>query len=200
MVDAAGARLPTGALGRNSTGWLGMCCLITTESSLFAYLLFSYAYFAVRFGAAWLPTRHPSLLLAGPDTVVLLSSSVTVWWGERGAVRGRKGQLLAGLGMTIVLGIIFVAVQMYEWSTRPFTLTSDAYGSFYFTITGFHMAHVVVGVAILAVIFAWSAAGDYTPRRHEPVVIGSTYWHFVDVVWLVVFATFYIAPYLLAAS
>jgi heme/copper-type cytochrome/quinol oxidase subunit 3 len=50
------------------------------------------------------------------------------------------------------------------------------------------------------VIFAWSAAGDFTPRRHEPVVIGATYWHFVDVVWLVVFATFYLAPYLLADS
>ena len=200
MIETAPPSLPVGALGRNSTGWLGMLCLITTEASLFAYLLFSYAYFAVRFGAAWLPTRHPSLLLAGPDTVVLLSSSVAVWWGERGASRGRKGQLLIGLATAIVLGVIFVAVQMYEWSTRTFSLTSNAYGSFYFTITGFHMAHVIVGVAILGVIFVWSASGEYTMRRHEPVVIGSTYWHFVDAVWVVVFATFYLAPYLLAGS
>jgi heme/copper-type cytochrome/quinol oxidase subunit 3 len=201
MADAEtlGPSLPVGALGRNSTGWLGMCCLIATEASLFAYLLFSYAYFVVRFGAGWLPTRHPSMWLAGPDTVVLLCSSVAVWWGERGARQGHRGQLLAGLGIAITLGVVFVAVQMFEWHTQPFSLTSSAYGSFYFTITGFHMAHVVVGVVILAVIFAWSAAGDYTRRRHEPVVIGSTYWHFVDVVWLVVFGTFYLAPYLLTA-
>jgi heme/copper-type cytochrome/quinol oxidase subunit 3 len=199
MADAETPSLPVGSLGRNSVGWLGMVCLITTEASLFAYLLFSYAYFAVRFGPALLPTRHPSLLLAGPDTLVLLCSSVAMGWGEQAASRGQRGRLLAGLGTTIVLGVIFVAVQMFEWKTRAFSLTSDAYGSFYFTITGFHMAHVVVGVVILTVIFAWSAAGDFSPRRHEHVVIGATYWHFVDVVWLAVFATFYLAPYLLAA-
>jgi heme/copper-type cytochrome/quinol oxidase subunit 3 len=201
MADAEtlGPSLPVGALGRNSVGWLGMLCLIATEASLFAYLLFSYAYFAVRFGPDWLPLRHPSLTLAGPDTVILLSSSVAVWWGEKGAAEGRRGRLLAGLGLGIALGLVFLIVQIIEWKTKTFSLSSGAYGSFYFTITGFHMAHVIVGVIILAVVFAWSAAGDFTPRRHEPVVISSAYWHFVDIVWLVVFASFYIAPYLMAA-
>jgi heme/copper-type cytochrome/quinol oxidase subunit 3 len=197
-AEALGPSLPVGALGRNSVGWLGMLCLIATEASLFAYLLFSYAYFAVRFGPDWLPSRHPALLLAGADTVILLCSSVAVWWGEKGASEGRRGQLLAGLGVAITLGLIFLIVQAFEWKAKTFSLTSSAYGSFYFTITGFHMAHVIVGVIILSVVFAWSAAGDFTPRRHEPVVISSAYWHFVDVVWLVVFATFYLAPYLLA--
>jgi len=201
MADAAtlGPELAVGARGRNSVGWLGMLCLIGTEASLFAYLLFSYAYFLVRFGPGWLPTPHPSLLLAGPNTVILLTSSVAVWWGERGARQGRRGRLLAGLGATIGLGLLFLTVQMFEWKAKAFTLTSSAYGSFYFTITGFHMAHVIVGVTILAVVFTWSAVGDFTPRRHEPVVISSTYWHFVDAVWLVVFTAFYVTPYLSAA-
>jgi len=198
-AQALGPSLPVGALGRNSVGWLGMLCLIATEASLFAYLLFSYAYFGVRFGPSFLPTQHPSLLLAGPDTVILLLSSVAVWWGEKGASQGRRGRLLAGLGMAIALGVTFLIVQIFEWKTKTFSLTSSAYGSFYFTITGFHMAHVIVGLVILSVVFAWSAAGDFTRRRHEPVVISSAYWHFVDGVWLVVFATFYLAPYLLAA-
>lgn len=201
MADLAtlGAELPVGARGRNSVGWLGMLCLIATEASLFAYLLFSYAYFAVRFGAGWLPSPHPSLLLAGSDTVILLCSSVAVWWGEKGASQGRRGQLLIGLGVAIALGVVFLIVQAFEWKAKTFSLTSSSYGSFYFIITGFHMAHVVVGVVILAVVFAWSAAGDFTPRHHEPVVISSAYWHFVDAVWLVVFAAFYLAPYLLVA-
>ena len=202
MADAAGrlSELPVGARGRNSVGWLGMLCLIATEASLFAYLLFGYAYFAVRFGPGWLPSPHPPLLLAGADTVILICSSVAVWWGEQGASHGRRGQLLAGLGVAIALGAIFLVVQIFEWKAKTFSLTSSAYGSFYFTITGFHMAHVIVGLVILAVVFGWSAVGDFTPRRHEPVVISSAYWHFVDGVWLVVFATFYIAPYLLAPS
>jgi heme/copper-type cytochrome/quinol oxidase subunit 3 len=201
MVDAAslGPNLPVGALGRNSVGWLGMLCLIATEASLFAYLLFSYAYFGVRFGPGWLPSNHPSLLLAAPDTAGLLLSSVAVWWGEKGASQGRRGQLLAGLGIAIALGVIFLAVQIFEWKAKTFSLTSSAYGSFYFTITGFHMAHVIVGILILSVVLMWSAARDFTPRRYEPVVISAAYWHFVDVVWVVVFAALYLAPYLLVA-
>lgn len=188
--------LPVGGLKRNSVGWWGMLCLIATESSLFAYLLFSYAYFAVRFGPHWLPVAHPSLKLSGPDTVILLSSSVVIWWAEQGAKRGRRVQHLIGVAVTMALGLAFLAIQAFEWKSKRFTLTSGSYGSLYFTITGLHMAHVVVGLIILAVVFVWSAVGEFTPRRHTPVLISSTYWHFVDVVWVVVFTTLYLTPYL----
>ena len=194
------AALPVAALGRNSVGWWGMLCLIATEASLFAYLLFSYAYFAVRFGPGWLPERHPTLLLAAPNTAILLASSVAVWWSESGARTGRRRRHLVGLGVGIALGATFVTVQVFEWKAKTYSLTSSAYGSFYFTITGFHMAHVVVGLAILAVVWLWSAAGYITPRRHEAVLISSVYWHFVDVVWLFVFTAFYLAPYLAGSA
>lgn len=188
--------LPVGALERNSVGWWGMLCLIATEGSLFAYLLFTYAYFAVRFGADWLPEPHPPLRLSLPNTVILLLSSVAVWWAERGVKRGRRGDHLVGLAVGIALGLVFLTVQAFEWKAKTFSLTSGSYGSIYFTITGLHMAHVVVGLVILAVVFAWSAAGYFTPRRHTPVLISSAYWHFVDAVWLAVFTTFYVTPYL----
>jgi cytochrome c oxidase subunit 3 len=200
MPDAAVQALPAlpiGAKGRNSVGWPGMLCLIATESSLFAYLLFSYYFFAVQRGQAWLPETHPSLLLAGPNTLVLLASSGCVWWGEEGVKRARRRQHLLGLGAGIVLGVIFLVVQGFEWKSKPFRLDSSAYGSLFFTVTGFHMAHVIVGVGVLAAVFLWSVLGYFSPRHHARMTIASIYWHFVDVVWLFVFSTFYLSPYVL---
>lgn len=191
--------LPVGGEKRNSTGWWGMLCLIATESSLFAYLIFTYAYFAVRFGPRWLPVAHPALRLSAPDTIILLASSAVIWWAEQGAKRGRRGQHLVGVALTMVMGAGFLAIQALEWKSKTFTITSSSYGSLYFTITGLHMAHVIVGLVIMGVVFAWSAAGDFTPRRHTPVLISSTYWHFVDAVWVVVFTTLYLAPYLVTS-
>lgn len=75
-------------------------------------------------------------------------------------------------------------------------MRSSLYGSLFFTITGFHMVHVVAGVMSLAVVFAWVALGYFDTRRNAPVLIVSIYWHFVDAVWIVVFTTLYLAPYL----
>lgn len=189
--------LPLGNQGKNSVGWWGILCLIATEASLFAYLLFGYYYIAIQHDQAWTPEPHPSLRLAGPNTVILLLSSVAVWWGERGAKADKKNQMLIGLGLGILLGILFLIVQVFEWKSKSFGLSSGSYGSLFFTITGFHMAHVIVGVATLCAVFGWSAAGYFSPRRHTRVSIAAIYWHFVDAVWLAVFATFYLSPYLM---
>ena len=187
--------LPVGEQGRNSVGWWGVLCLVATEGSLFVYLLFSYYYLAVQRGRAWLPDPHPSLALAGPNTLILLASSVAVWWGEEGVKRARRGQQLLGLFVAIALGAIFLVIQGFEWKSKTYSLSSSSYGSLYFTITGFHMAHVIVGLAILIALFAWSVMGCFNPRRYAAVSIGALYWHFVDVVWFCVFTTFYLSPY-----
>lgn len=189
--------LPVGARGRNSVGWWGMLCLIATEASLFAYLLFSYYYTAVQRGPSWSPEPHPSLRLSGPNTLVLLASSVAVWWGEAGCKRERRAQHLVGLGLGVLLGGAFLVIQGFEWKAKTFTLESGSYGSLFFVITGFHMAHVIAGVGILAAVFGWSFAGLFSARRHAPVSISAIYWHFVDAVWLCVFFTFYVSPYLM---
>jgi heme/copper-type cytochrome/quinol oxidase subunit 3 len=189
-------RLPTGSIGRHASGWWGMMCLILTEGALFGYLLFSYYYLAVQYGRAWLPNELPHFRLSLPNTIILLLSSVAVWWGERNARQGRTGPLVAGLSAGFVLGAIFVAIQYNEWLDKKFTLSSSSYGSLYFTITGFHMAHVVVGLLVLAAMTVWSALGYFDRTRNAPVTIGALYWHFVDAVWLAVFFTLYITPYL----
>jgi len=192
-----GGPLPVGAKGSDSTGWWGMLCLIATEGCLFAYLLFSYFYIAIQRGPAWSPEPHPSILLSAPNTAILLASSVAAWWGEGGAKRGQRGRQLAGLALAILLGTVFLAVQVFEWRAKTFGPTSGSYGSLYFTITGFHMAHVIVGLLMLSAILGWTLLGRFSPRRHEPVSIAIVYWHFVDVVWLAVFSTFYVSPYLM---
>jgi heme/copper-type cytochrome/quinol oxidase subunit 3 len=129
--------------------------------------------------------------------LILLASSVAVWWGEEGAKRDRRRQHLAGLGLAILLGLVFLVVQGFEWKAKGYGLATGSYGSLFFTITGFHMAHVVVGLFILGAVWIWSAMGYFNPRRHAPVSISSVYWHFVDAVWLCVFTTFYVTPYLM---
>ena len=189
--------LPIASVDRNSTAWLGVLCLIATEASLFGYLLFSYAYFGVQHTASWLPTTHPSLKYGVPGSIVLLSSSATIWWSEQGMKKGDVRQHRIGLAATILSGLAFVGLELLDWRDKHFTLSSTAYGSFYFVITGFHLAHVIVGVCVLSVVLAWSLAGYFTPRRHIHVTVSSIYWHFVDVVWVFVFSTFFVVPYLM---
>jgi cytochrome c oxidase subunit 3 len=186
--------VPIGGVGRRSIGWWGLLGLIATEAALFAYLLFSYYYVFVQIGPSWLPERAPALKLALPNTLILLASSATVWWAERSVKRGLRGAAIGALALTLVLGAVFVAIQVMEWKAKPYSIRSGSYGSLYFTITGFHMAHVVVGLMTLALLLLWCARGYFDRVRHVPLLIGAAYWHFVDIVWLLVFFTFYLMP------
>jgi heme/copper-type cytochrome/quinol oxidase subunit 3 len=186
--------LPVGSKGNLSSGWLGMLTLIATEATLFAYLLFSYFYLASHALGEWPPSGLPSLRIAVPGTLILIAGSVVMWWGERGIERGKPRQLKLGLCGALALGIVFLAMQGYEWSGEPFQLSTGVYSSLYFTITGFHMLHVIVGLLMLAVLLLWTSFGYFSAERHSAASIGAIYWHFVTVVWLAVFFTFYIAP------
>jgi heme/copper-type cytochrome/quinol oxidase subunit 3 len=188
--------LPVGAIDTRATGWWAMIFVIFTEGSLFAYLLFSYFYIAVQPHApgTFPEGGMPSLTLALPNTIILLLSSAAVAWAQFNIERDNNVRLVLGLGIGAVLGIIFLIVQYFEWTAKSFTLASTTYSSLYFTVTGFHMAHVVVGVVMLLCLFAWSAMGYFNRVRYAHIHIGALYWHFVDVVWLVVFVTFYITP------
>lgn len=196
MVEVAvsGTTLPVGSKGHHASGWWGMLTVIATEGSLFAYLLFSYFYTASHAVGAWPPNGMPKLTLAIPGTIVLVAGSVTMWWGERGIDRGNSVRLMIGLAISMVLGILFILLEGFEWAGEPFHLASDVYSSLYFTITGFHLAHVAVGLLLLMVLFVWTALGYFDAKRHSAASIGVLYWHFITIVWLAVFFTFYIAP------
>ncbi|MBL1264263.1 cytochrome c oxidase subunit 3 [Methylomicrobium sp. RS1] len=199
MIDTISFRrnLPVGAVGHRALGWWGMWMLIATEAALFAYLLFSYFYLLSQSQNIGLPATPPSLRLALPNTFILIGSSLILWWGERGMRRGRMMRQLAALGLALALGVIFMAVQGEEWRNKTFSITEHAYGSLYFTVTGFHMLHVLGGALMLAALFVWTALGHFNAERNAPITIGALYWHFVDAVWLTIFGSFYLYPYLL---
>jgi len=170
--------------------------MILTEASLFGYLLFAYFYLDAQTRAAWPPDGAPALLLPSMNTGVLLASSLAVWLGERALKRGRRSWSAAWQLIAVGLGSLFVAVQWREWLDKPFTLTSHQYGSLYFTITGFHLAHVLIGLGVLVCLAAWTMAGFFDDRRHSALAIGGLYWHFVDAIWLIVFCALYVTPHL----
>ena len=199
LSPAVTSRLPHHAGGTRAFGWWGMVCLIATEAVLFAALLASYWYLRFRSGPVWPPDgiEKPTLDLPIIMSVILLSSSIPVHVAEKGIEKGRQGLLKAGLAMGFLLGAIFFAITVgVEWPEKlhEFSPRTNVYGSLFFTVTGFHASHVVVGLAInlWTQIRAWRGAFD--EDRHVTVQNFAMYWHFVDVVWIFVFSTVYLSP------
>jgi cytochrome c oxidase subunit 3 len=178
--------------------WWGMVALITTEATLFVLMLFSYFY--LRWQApSWPPQGIPlpSFHLIIPATVVLLTSSLPVIWAESGIKRGRQSQLRFGLLLAWLMGGCFMGLELWEWFVDiPFRPQTSQYGSLFFTITGLHLAHLSVALAMSAYIQIRAWAGHFDTQHTLAVENVSLYWHFVDVVWIFVFCTVYISPYI----
>ncbi|WP_249043756.1 cytochrome c oxidase subunit 3, partial [Burkholderia territorii] len=187
--------LPVGSCGKRAGGWWGVVTLIVTEAGLFGYLLFCYFYLQSQTTAPWPPEGMPKIGLAAGNTAVLLSSSVFVWLAERAVKAGRQRRAVAALAVALLLGVAFALVQLHEWHDHPYGPTAHLYGSLYFTLTGFHLAHVAAGLVILALLAGWTAAGFFGPERRVALTVGGLYWHFVDVVWLFIFTALYVSPY-----
>ncbi len=192
-------RLPVHGRGRVGTPWWGMLSLIATEGILFAYLIFSYAYLGSQGPSAhWPPTGGPPpATLALIATALLIASSGTAEWGKRVARRGNLERARLAYGLTIALGIGFVALSAREWADKPFKLSDNSYSSIYFLLTGTHLAHVAAGLVALVVVLVWSLAGRVHAGHDQHRTLVTLYWHFVDIVWLFVFATVYLSPRLL---
>ena len=129
------------------------------------------------------------------NTVILLSSGVTVTWAHWGLKKGNRNQLIAGLFLTVALGAIFVYLQAYEYghayTDLNLKLSSGIYGSTFFMLTGFHGLHVTIGAIMLLVILLRSIKGHFTAKHHFAFEAVAWYWHFVDVVWLGLFIFVY---------
>lgn len=189
--------LPVDVTGPRSVGWWGMVLFITTESTLFAMLLFSYFY--LRAGArAWPPDGIAVPDMARPIimTAALLLSAITMNWAERSSARGRRAALLLGLGLTLLLSLAFLAIEVVDLSVTNglFTPRTDAYGSLFFTIEGIDGLHVLGGGAII--LFALGRALFGRVRSGRSLVVQNTalFWYFVVVLWLAVFFTLDISP------
>ncbi|MDE0152331.1 MAG: cytochrome c oxidase subunit 3 [Gammaproteobacteria bacterium] len=140
-------------------------------------------------------THMPAWGLPAINTLVLLTSGGTVTWAHHALKTGHRGQLIAGLFLTVALGFLFIGLQAYEY-VHAFTelnlnLGSGIYGSTFFMLTGFHGLHVTIGAIILTVVLFRCISGHFTPNRHFAFEAAAWYWHFVDVVWLGLFVFVY---------
>lgn len=125
------------------------------------------------------------------NTLILLSSGATVTWAHWGLQKNRQTQLKLGLGLTILLGLIFISLQIHEYAEAAFSIRDGIYGATFYMLTGFHGFHVMLGTVMLIVIFLRSLAGHFTPGRHFAFEAVAWYWHFVDVIWLMLFVFVY---------
>ena len=125
------------------------------------------------------------------NTLILLSSGATVTWAHWGLQKGRQFQLKLGLALTVILGLVFISLQIHEYTDAAFTIRDGIYGATFYMLTGFHGFHVVLGTIMLIVILMRALAGHFTPARHFAFEAVAWYWHFVDVVWLMLFIFVY---------
>ncbi|SEV89203.1 cytochrome c oxidase subunit 3 [Natrinema salifodinae] len=164
---------------------------ISTFGALFVY------YFFVRIGT-WPPEELPSLVgsLVLVNTAILIASSVTFHYAHEALEHDNRRRFLGLLGATLVLGVVFLAGQVYEYYefviAEGFTLSSGIFGSAFFGLTGLHGLHVSLGVGGIAVLCWRALRGHYGPDRDTSVATVSLYWHFVDFVWLFLVAVLYV--------
>jgi cytochrome c oxidase subunit 3 len=181
---------------RELSTYLGMVLFLGTWTMMFAGLFFSYA--VVRNDApVWPPPGEPRLPVGLPalNTLVLLASSVTLATGLKRLASGRATAFPKWLGATILLGAAFLALQLHVWievARRGLHASTGIYGSVFYGLTCFHALHVVVGLVILGVLAVPAFAGRNLTSRFGTVRLAAMFWHFVDVVWVVMFLTVYV--------
>nr|YP_009142394.1 cytochrome c oxidase subunit III [Squilloides leptosquilla]AKH03054.1 cytochrome c oxidase subunit III [Squilloides leptosquilla] len=176
----------------------GMILFITSEVLFF--FSFFWAFFhsslapAVEIGVSWPPA---GIIAFNPfqipllNTAILLSSGATVTWAHHAIMEGNHTQALQSLGITILLGFYFTALQALEYFEAPFTIADSVYGSTFFVATGFHGLHVIIGTTFLAVCFYRLYMCHFSSYHHFGFEAAAWYWHFVDVVWLFLYITIY---------
>jgi cytochrome c oxidase subunit 3 len=147
------------------------------------------------FGGVWPPKGietfdpwHLPLL----NTLILLTSGTTVTWAHHALLHNDRKGLINGLWLTVILGVCFTGVQAYEYMHAAFTYSGHIYGATFFMATGFHGAHVLIGTTFLIVCLIRAYKGHFTPTHHLGFEFCAWYWHFVDVVWLFLFAAIYV--------
>jgi cytochrome c oxidase subunit 3 len=199
---------PVGGLAHDTRGGisnpvLGMLLFLTSEVMFFGGLFA--AYFSVRAQSpqGWPPPpfSHDNPLeifpLVGPATILLIISSFTCQFGIWAIRRNDRTGFIRNIGVTVVLGIVFLIMQGLDYTilaSKGLSLDAGPFGTTYFTLTGFHGAHVLGGVVMLSVVLYRGMAGQFSARHHDAVEATSLYWHFVDIVWIALFSTLYLLP------
>ena len=186
--------VPEGTPQREMSGpVLGMVLFVASEAMFFG--AFFAGYFTIKDNAkVWPPPGIPHLKIdiATILTIILVASSLVIQLSLRSIRKGDERRARLFLGITIALGITFLLLQLYDYSQLGFGVKDGTFGTLFYVMTGIHMAHVFGGVVFLALVFGQAMGGALTPSNHDSLAAGAIYWDFVDVVWLLLFTTFYL--------
>uniref|UniRef100_A0AAU8L2H3 Cytochrome c oxidase subunit 3 n=1 Tax=Cyphochilus crataceus TaxID=1453293 RepID=A0AAU8L2H3_9SCAR len=176
----------------------GMILFITSE--VFFFISFFWAFFhsslapTIELGMIWPPkgiAPFNPLQIPLLNTLILLSSGLTVTWAHHSLMENDYKQALQGLSLTVLLGVYFTLLQGYEYVEAPFTMADSVYGSTFFIATGFHGLHVIIGTTFLAVCLFRHLNNHFSNIHHFGFEAAAWYWHFVDVVWLFLYISIY---------
>ncbi|HXA82293.1 MAG TPA: cytochrome c oxidase subunit 3 [Methylomirabilota bacterium] len=175
-------------------GKVGMACLIIAESAIFTIFVVAYLYYAGRSLSG--PTPREVLETPIFFTICLLSSSLTIHFAEKFLERGSRGAFLGLWLLTFILGGLFLFGTAQEWHRLIYehglTISTNLFGTTYYSLVGLHAFHVTVGLIMLGIVFLFGLAGRVGAEQSARVGVLSMYWHFVDAVWVVVFTVVYI--------
>jgi cytochrome c oxidase subunit 3/cytochrome o ubiquinol oxidase subunit 3 len=173
----------------------GMLSFLLSEVAFFSTLIVAYVAFLGQDQSGPTPAVLSLRLVIG-TTICLLSSSGTIHVAEKRLRAGSRGEFLLWWTATIALGMLFLAGTAYEWHgliiEHQLTISRNLFGTTYYTLVGFHALHVTVGVFAMLITLTLAVRGAVTARNHTGVELVSWYWHFVDVVWIVVFTVVYL--------
>jgi cytochrome c oxidase subunit 3 len=175
---------------------LGMLLFIASEIMLFGSFFTVYFFDRVvnhGVNGHWPPApfNRPAFL-AGVNTVILITSSFTMHWASTSVKRGNRRGLQAGMLTTVLLGLVFLFTQVVEYHRIGFNTGDTSFAATFFGLTGLHAAHVFVGLVILGIMTVRSFRGHFSPDHHHGIELGGIYWHFVDVMWVVVYVSVYL--------
>ena len=184
---------PANRSSRVEPSLLGMLLFIISEVMIFGAFFTAYFFIRVVNGDEW-PAAGTELpkLIAGINTAILISSSFTLHWAETALKADNRFGFQAGMFSTFMLGATFLFVQINEYVHIGFAPQDTAQGSIFYGLTGLHGAHVAIGLTLLLFVVIRAFRGHYTSQEHRGVNVPGIYWHFVDVMWIVVYTTVYI--------
>ena len=198
-VTASPATVPVRTTTRTRgypTAWWGMAVFITTEFMIFLGLLSAY-FFLRSTSPHWPPgdLQPPELVRSSIFTVVLLSSSIPIFWMEWALPRGHMLQARVGLLLSFLMGAAFLGNTAYDYLHMEEGWRSNAYTSLFFTIVGLHALHLLVGLVMSLTVQTKVWLGKVTPDRHVTPDVFALYWHFVDGVWILVFTSLFVTAH-----
>jgi cytochrome c oxidase subunit 3 len=172
---------------------LGMMLFIISEIMIFGAFFTAYFFIRIVNHNPWpAPGTKLPEAVAGVNTAILVSSSLTIHWALTSVKRGNRFGLKAGMLSTFVLGFTFLFVQINEYVHIGFSPGYSAQSTVFYALTGLHGAHVFIGLCILLTVTIRSFRGHYSPESHRGMEVPGIYWHFVDIMWIVVYTTVYV--------